>query len=111
MEAPSRDITQTTDAQQWAREFIETFNRVYPDNGIELDEGWLIGWFANAISTGDQFCYHNQSGRTWVDVPSGAGASLDSLRAQIGWYDEKERRRLVQWLADEFGDTPNTEPN
>ena len=37
-----------TDAQRWAYEFSSRAHRV-PDM---LDEGWLVGWFANAIEIG-----------------------------------------------------------
>jgi len=34
-----------TDAAKWAAEFC----RIARDHGHDLDEGWMIGWFANAI--------------------------------------------------------------
>ena len=38
-----------TDASKWAAEFRKTaLNIGYSD----MDEGWLIGWFANAIESG-----------------------------------------------------------
>jgi len=40
----------TMNAQVWAREFNKTFAELH--EGCELDEGWLIGWFANAIMAG-----------------------------------------------------------
>ena len=40
---------QVTDAVVWAKEF----NRIRVQIGLQPDdEGWLIGWFANAIMTG-----------------------------------------------------------
>lgn len=44
-------LTGCTDAQIWAEEFVKTCR----NNGIEkiaLDEGAMIGWFANAIMAG-----------------------------------------------------------
>lgn len=38
----------TTDAQVWAKEFIKVHSR---NGGTIIDEGFLIGWFANAIET------------------------------------------------------------
>ncbi len=35
----------TTDAQVWARDFCETAKKL----GHDLDEAWMVGWFANAI--------------------------------------------------------------
>lgn len=40
----------TTDASVWAHEFNKAFAQMH--EGCELDEGWLIGWFANAIEIG-----------------------------------------------------------
>lgn len=37
----------TTDAAVWASEFVKVAER----NGQTLDEGWVAGWFANAIET------------------------------------------------------------
>lgn len=42
-------LLQSTDAREWAREF----NKVLVSKGEQpWDEGFLIGWFANAIMTG-----------------------------------------------------------
>ena len=38
----------TTDASVWAKEFC----RIAKTLGHDLDEGWMISWFANAIMTG-----------------------------------------------------------
>lgn len=35
------------DAARWAREFMEVWNK----NPV-MDEGWMLGWFANAIMCG-----------------------------------------------------------
>jgi hypothetical protein len=44
-----RRLHATTDALIWAREF----NAVHKElHGFEHDEGWLVGWFANAIEKG-----------------------------------------------------------
>ena len=40
---------QTMDAQQWARDFIETINTIPTP---VIDEDIMIGWFANAIMVG-----------------------------------------------------------
>lgn len=39
----------TMDAQVWAKEWISRFS---VDQSIALDEGAMIGWFANAIMAG-----------------------------------------------------------
>lgn len=48
---------QDPDARKWARAFIRTAIEVSDREGYtpllpDIDEGWLIGWFANAIETG-----------------------------------------------------------
>lgn len=43
-------LRSTTDAQVWAREFIDMFGG--PERCAFIDEGLMIGWFANAIETG-----------------------------------------------------------
>lgn len=45
----------TTDARVWAQEWIKTARLVGVRNqtfAALLDEGWMIGWFANAIEVG-----------------------------------------------------------
>lgn len=46
------------DARDWGKEFC----RVAKTNGQEIDEGWMIGWFANALMRGyDEGRSHSQS--------------------------------------------------
>ena len=51
---PSQDkiskLPQSFDARDWASEFVEIFNKLYP--GVDIDEGWMISWFANALMCG-----------------------------------------------------------
>lgn len=42
-------LHQTTDAKVWAQEFIRI---IKDDPTMALDEGFMIGWFANAIMIG-----------------------------------------------------------
>ena len=52
MTKPNKDLKpnlhDTMDAQVWAKEFIRIKNEV----NFEIDEGLMIGWFANAIMAG-----------------------------------------------------------
>ena len=50
MDKPQKkeSITQTMDAQKWAKEFIELFGH----RPHEIDESLMIAWFANSIMTG-----------------------------------------------------------
>jgi hypothetical protein len=41
-------LLSTTDASVWAEEFMAEFG----DRKQDIDEGLMIGWFANAIETG-----------------------------------------------------------
>jgi hypothetical protein len=41
-------LLSTTDASKWAKEFCAVEKAL---TGVELDEGWVNGWFANAIET------------------------------------------------------------
>lgn len=45
------------DARDWASEFVEIFTKLHP--GVEIDEGWMISWFANALMCG----YDTATGR------------------------------------------------
>ena len=43
------DLVGETDAQVWAKAWLETISE---NPGIPTDEGTMIGWFANAIMAG-----------------------------------------------------------
>lgn len=47
---PDYDISihDNPDAAAWAKLFIEKWSKVYPDRPAP-DEGWMLGWFANAM--------------------------------------------------------------
>lgn len=47
-EVDENALRATTDAAVWARAFL----RVVHDLDGDFDEGFVIGWFANAIETG-----------------------------------------------------------
>lgn len=46
---PYERLSRTTDAQAWADEFLKAVEALPP--GPTVDEGFMIGWFANAIET------------------------------------------------------------
>jgi hypothetical protein len=49
-----KNLIGNMNAQDWAKEFINTISR---KPYIASDEGFMIGWFANAIMTGlDEGC-------------------------------------------------------
>ena len=41
-------LLQTTDAKQWAKEFMKTIKM----HSLDVTEELMAGWFANAIMTG-----------------------------------------------------------
>lgn len=49
------ELLQTMDARVWAQEFI----RIFKDRKEDIDEGLMIGWFANAIMCGSDHMYWN----------------------------------------------------
>lgn len=86
------ELQATTDATAWASEFAACargmLQREHPDNLVSpevgpllasvLDQGWLIGWFANALETG----------RTH-------GVRAEQERA------ERARAEAAEWWADD----------
>lgn len=42
-------LYETTDAQVWAREWCAVARELEARGESVIDEGWMIGWFANAI--------------------------------------------------------------
>jgi len=47
---PGTEFTQTMDAVAWAKAWIDRASLLRRDQ--ILDEGWMTGWFANAIMRG-----------------------------------------------------------
>lgn len=50
-DATSRPLNEDIDAARWAKEFIDQFTG-YSVGGNTIDEGLMLGWFANAIMAG-----------------------------------------------------------
>lgn len=48
----TRQLHATTDAHVWARRFMETQRDASAEGRSIIDEGTMIGWFANAIEVG-----------------------------------------------------------
>ena len=79
---PEMLIRLGTDAMLWAQEFNKTAVKL---GYSEMDEGWLIGWFANAIENSD------------VIRCNQLRAERDALLARLAPVDDKE---LVEIAAD-----------
>lgn len=67
-----KPLNEDIDGQRWAKEFI-TIWKGQPVGGPEVDEGLMIGWFANAIMAG-----HDHAARKARD-------EAEHLRMQIGY--------------------------
>jgi hypothetical protein len=48
----------TTDAMVWAQEWCIVARKLEYLGKPLIDEGWMVGWFANAIETGRDAGYH-----------------------------------------------------
>jgi hypothetical protein len=75
------------DARDWAKAFCKT---VKEKQGVELDEGWMVSWFASALMRG----HDEANGRCYREV-----------REFIGWLsgDIPELRAVeVPKLADSW---------
>lgn len=46
MDPMTKELLSTTDVTVWAKHFAATAKTLYD---VDMDEGWLIGWFANAM--------------------------------------------------------------
>lgn len=51
MGANTARLYSTTDAQVWAEEWCNVAKELEAKGAPLIDEGWMIGWFANAIET------------------------------------------------------------
>lgn len=83
---PARDLHSTTDAHEWAAEFVST----HPDGIVDI--GTLIVWFANAIEVGRMAgAARVDEGATVIEFApladsdfEGIGMALATLEAAIG---------------------------
>lgn len=53
------------DASKWAAAFCQIAKK---HQGLDIDEGWMIGWFANAI----EHSYDVRTGRSVTVLPDGS---------------------------------------
>jgi hypothetical protein len=102
-----------TDAQVWAREFVK-IARENPK--IPVDEGTMIGWFANAIMSGYDEGVRYERGRDFVEklrevIYQAAGAATGPLLEDHPDYVFPSERVLVEVgrVCREFG-IPTDDP-
>lgn len=110
MDEMTKRLYATNDVAVWAEEFAKVAKRNY---GVDLDEGWLIGWFANAIENDKMHTRQHrerpQDGEVVV-LPRGALFEFLGEMAMPPWTDERGRvigggincaaiaSRLVEWV-------------
>jgi hypothetical protein len=80
------ELLSTTDGQVWAQQFNLIFAELH--EGTTLDEGWLIGWFANAIETGRA---------------AGQRQSLESVRSEARNAGLDEAAKICEFSNTEHG--------
>ena len=90
--AATRPLYEDMNAQRWAREFNKVFAELH--EGCELDEGWLIGWFANAIMCGHDVALR----RAALQMP--ASDSIGATDAIVQEFRGKSIHGLAIALAD-----------
>lgn len=63
MDAMTQRLLSTTDAMVWAEEWCRTAAEIQDAGGEIIDEGWMVGWFANAMGTQESHLH-----KTWSEV-------------------------------------------
>lgn len=69
----TRRLHETDDAQVWAREWCSIARQIVDSGGQLIDEGWMIGWFANAIEVAKRIDRDRHPERKPWDLYRGAG--------------------------------------
>ena len=81
------------DAARWAREFNDVLAKEY---NLRVDEGWLLGWFANAMMCGeDTYRWRVEQEDAAALRAAPPTNNADALSAAI------ERERLANMRADQ----------
>lgn len=75
------DCLKSFDAQVWAKAFVE-IARQHPQ--LAVDEGTMIGWFANALMRGYDECRRRREG-------AAAPRETDARAAAVGRDDDQEK--------------------
>lgn len=60
------------DGSKWATAFCQHAKKIH---GLDIDEGWMIGWFANAI----EHAHDVKMGRKAVVLPDGSSFFVASV--------------------------------
>ena len=103
------DLLGTMDAMIWAREFVRIFRGKACGDGEPIDEGLMVGWFANAMVTGEAFgrkCTERELRaqiREASDVAEYRGREVDRL--------ERELKRIRELEAEHNRDVSASDTN
>jgi chromosome segregation ATPase len=80
------ELLDTTDAKEWAREF----RRVAAAQGIAVDWGWMIGWFASAIETGRTAGAAKERERLNAMIDAGTADGRDLVERLVAAKEERD---------------------
>jgi len=88
------------DAGMWASAFCQTATKL----GMDIDEGWMIGWFANAIEAAWTKRMQRAEPETRPVAPDDCihGASL-TMTCPLCESEASERKHLEQKLSGRVG--------
>lgn len=75
-----RSIHSNPDARAWAEFFIKTWEKVRPGERPP-DEGWIMGWFANAMMAQHDHDYHRTRYRHVADFATWLTVQKDVIKA------------------------------
>jgi hypothetical protein len=81
-------LPQSFDARDWASEFVEIFTKLYP--GVNIDEGWMISWFANSLMCG--YDEHERRNRKKMEKMNLRVKALKSENKGLKFYAAKKAR-------------------
>jgi hypothetical protein len=88
----------TTDGMVWATEFCKLFDVTHRETGEPVDEGTMVGWFANAIEIG------RYAGQRGVRDEEPDEETIAQLRADLnslwGEIEVEAFHRLNEWDPD-----------
>jgi dATP/dGTP diphosphohydrolase, N-terminal len=92
-EDPTRILHSTTDATIWSRYFMQIFG----DKKEEIDEGLMIGWFANAFGTAEM---HMQKEEQAIGLPGDPGPiDREAIMDREGHKDDQGKApwHFIPW--------------
>lgn len=108
-----KSIHSSRDAVAWAKFFVETMNN-HKDNDrlvdeLVLDEGFMIGWFANAMMAMYDSMYNKEIAELKSQITTKEYA-VDAMDASIGRLKSQLAKvtAIARELADVYGNPEHT---